>query len=137
MYSKALYASWLKATYGLRESIPLDVPRRKVPPLLLFDDPPQPVAAVANSSAPQSGSSARSHVFLMLSSLSAFERGLVHRQRSCVGVERITDPKRDGSLVLAVSERQVVDHGHAERYQVLLEHVLDRFRGAPVRDVAR
>ncbi len=50
MYSKVEYASWLKATYGLSESIRELVPSLKVPPswLLLELDPPHPAARIAN-----------------------------------------------------------------------------------------
>src|SRR3954452_21852234 len=146
MYSKALEAAGLTATYGLRESMPLAVPRRKVPPVLpllavvpLLPPllPPQPGAVKAKLNAAPTSSSAASHFVLISPSLSVRERRFVHRQRACVRVERTTDPQRDGSLVLAVPERQLVEDGHAQRLQVLLQHVLDRLRGPPVRDVAR
>src|SRR6478736_3727281 len=124
MYSNALYESWLKATYGFSESIPLLVPRRNVPPLLALA--PDPVAVVAKiNAAATSTSGAASQPFLISPSLSRFERRFVHRQGALVGVERITDPQRNGSLVLAVSQRQPVEHRHSERLQVLVEHVLD------------
>src|ERR1700740_3729079 len=136
MYSNALYESWLKATYGLGEPMPFPVPRRNVPPL--FALVPDPVAVVAKiSAAATSTSGAASQPFLISPSLSRFERRFVHRQGALVCVERITDAQRNGSLVLAVPERELVEHGHSERLQVLVEHVLDRLRRAPVGDFAR
>src|SRR5881397_2843275 len=95
--------------------MPLAVPRRKVPPVLpllavvpLLPPllPPQPVAVKAKLNAAATSSSAASHFVLISPSLSVRERRFVHRQRACVRVERTTDPQRDGSLVLAVPERQ-------------------------------
>ena len=123
MYSKVEYASWLKATYGLSESIRELVPILKVPPslLLLELDPPQPAARIANRNN-------AAEVFLTSppSPGSLPERGLVHAQAPHVGVERTTNPQREGSEVLPVAERELVEDGHPERLQVLLEHVLER-----------
>src|SRR5690242_16124030 len=50
MYWKVEYASWLKATYGLSESIPELVPSLKVPPLF-EPEPPADVAKTAIATA--------------------------------------------------------------------------------------
>src|SRR3954453_15787292 len=126
--------------------MPLAVPSRKVPPffpplavvpLPPPPPPPQPVAVKAKLNAAPTSSSAASHFVLISPSLSVRERRFVHRQRACVRVELTTAPQRDGSLVLAVPERQLVEDGHAQRLQVLLQHVLDRLRGPPFRDAPR
>ena len=54
--------------------------------------PPQPVAVAASISAPKNSDSAASHLFFIVALPLALEWRLVHRQRACVGVERITDP---------------------------------------------
>src|SRR5207253_11245534 len=100
---------------------------------------PEPVAVVTKiSAAAVSTSGAASQLFLFISpSLSTVERRILHRQRAFVRVERITDTQRNGSQVLAVAERQLVEHGHSERLEALLEDVLERLRGAPVGGRAR
>src|SRR5438128_2399297 len=64
------------------------------------------------------------------------ERGFVEREAARVGVERIPDTQGDGSHVLSMAERQLVEHGHAERLEVMLEHVFERARAGPVGGLA-
>src|SRR5882762_2063583 len=107
MYSNAEIASWLKATYGLSESIRELVPRRNVPPLL----PCELDAAVAPTPTPaKQTNTVASHRFLMVPSWrSRPERRLVDRQRTCAGIERTTHSERECGEVLSVAERQLVD----------------------------
>src|ERR1700750_555037 len=95
--------------------MPEAVPTRNTPPLVAFD--PDPVAAVTKISAATASGSAASHLFCIVALLLAFERRLVHRQRAFVRVERTTDAERNGSLVLAVPEWQLVEDWDAERLQ--------------------
>src|SRR5438128_12442647 len=119
MYSKVEYASWLKATYGLSESIRELVPMRKTPPLFCSE----PCATVANA-ATVATTRATGHHFLI--SASSAKRRFFHGQRLGVRVERIPHPQRDGSEVLPMPERELVEDGHPERLQALLQHVLER-----------
>src|SRR5205823_13861066 len=54
------------------------------------------------------------------------------RERTPVGVERTTNAERKCGEMLAVAQRQLVEHRHAERLQMLLEDVLERARAGPV-----
>ena len=44
--------------------------------------------------------------------------GFLEREHPPVGVERISNAERNGSEVLAVTEREVVENGHAEGLEV-------------------
>src|SRR3954466_2790105 len=133
MYMKVEYASWLKATYGFSESMRELVPILKVPPLFELE----PGAPDANSvTAPTARPSTRiaNDRFFMSPSLmtSRTERRFVHREGSAIGVERTTNAERKCSEVLPVAERKLVEHGNAQRLEVLLEHVFERARACPV-----
>src|SRR5581483_5142889 len=136
MYSNVEYASWLNATYGLSESMRELVPSRNVPPLFVAE-PVAVAAKIETAVAIAAAGIAAAHRLVIVPSSSGSERGLVHRQRPRIGVERTTDPERNGSEVLAVAERELVEDGHSEVREMLVEDVLDRFPGAPVGDVAR
>src|SRR5438094_4421007 len=75
--------------------------------------------ATASSSLPSSWSSRSKHRF-------------VDRERTPVCVERTTNAERKCGEMLAVAQRQLVEHRHAERLQMLLEDVLERARAGPV-----
>src|SRR3954470_2782683 len=106
---------------------------RNVPPEPeLEDEPPQPARARPRVTAP----SAPSHVFFICPSFSRVEEGLFERERSPVGVERIPNAERDRGQMLAVAEGQAVEDGDAERFQVLLEDVLEGARARPIRSLA-
>src|SRR5919199_3421369 len=132
MYSKAEYASWLNATYGFSESIRELVPILNVPPAFACDVPPlAEYAAIASATIPSAGTA--SHFLIRRPPCSSLlERGLLQRERLPVGVERIPDAERNGSEMLPVSERQLVEDRHAERLELLLEHVLERARARPI-----
>src|SRR5580765_2115465 len=137
MYMKVEYASWLKATYGFSESMRELVPILKVPPLFELE----PGAPDANSvSAPTASPRTRiaNDRFFMSPSLmtSRSERRFVHREGSAIGVERTTNAERKCGEVLPVAERKLVEHGNAERLEVLLEHVFERTRARPVGSLA-
>src|SRR6476619_5101701 len=136
MYMKVEYASWLKATYGLRESMRELVPILKVPPLLELE----PGAPDANSITAPTAPTTRiaNDRFFMSPSLmtSRSERRFVHREGSTIGVERTTNAERKCSEVLSVPERKLVEHGNTERLEVLLEHVFERTRARPVGSLA-
>src|SRR5579884_4489546 len=117
--------------------MPEAVPTRNVAPVFACFVP-DPVAVVAKTNAATISGTAANHLLLSSPSLVCVrERRLVHRQRACVRIERTTDTQRDGSLVLAVPKRELVERRDPERFEVLLEHVLDRLRRAPVGDLAR
>src|SRR5580765_3627375 len=137
MYMKVEYASWLKATYGLSESMRELVPILKVPPLFELD----PGATDANSiTAPTAAPTTRianDHFFMSPSLMtSRSERRFVHRESSAIGVERTTNAERKCSEVLPVPERKLVEDGDTERLEVLLEHVFERTRARPVGSLA-
>src|SRR5438270_2998244 len=101
------------------------VPMRKTPPLFAAE----PCAAEPET-ATAASTSATGHHFLISSS--SAEGGFVERERPRIGIERITDTQREGSHVLPVAERQLVQERDAERLEVLLEDVLERPRAGPV-----
>src|SRR5207253_454308 len=69
---------------------------------------------------------------LHLTLLSRVEESLLERERTPVGVERIPNAERDRGQVLAVPQWKPVEHGHAERLELLLEHVLEGLRAGPI-----
>jgi hypothetical protein len=133
MYMKVEYASWLKATYGLSESMRELVPILKVPPLFELE-PGAPDANRVTAPTARPRTRIANDRFFMSPSLmtSRSERRFVHREGSAIGVERTTNAERKCSEVLPVAERKLVQHGNAKRLEVLLEHVFERARARPV-----
>src|SRR5437870_5746840 len=109
------------------------LPTLNVPPLFELE-PPAADANATTARAAMPRISAESHRFFILPSSwsSRSKHGFVDRERTPVGVERTTNAERKCGQMLAVTERQLVEHGHAERLQVLLQHVLERARARPV-----
>src|SRR4051794_21614819 len=133
MYMKVEYASWLKATYGFNESIRELVPILKVPPLFELEPGAPDANSVTAPTARPRTRIANDRFFMSPSSLtSRSERRFVHREGSAIGVERTTNAERKCSEVLPVAERKLVEHGNAQRLEVLLEHVFERARACPV-----
>src|SRR5947209_11250007 len=64
--------------------------------------------------------------------LDGFGQGwLVDGERASVRVQRRRHPQRQRGQVLAMAERQVIQHRDPERLQMLLQHILERLRPGP------
>src|SRR4051812_19704867 len=119
MYMNVEYASWLKATYGLRESIRELVPSRNVPPLFALE-PSAPAARtmiVPTVAAPRIRPANNCFLISPSSSSSRPERRLVHGERPSTGVERTTDAERKCGEVLSMAQGKLVENGDPERFQ--------------------
>src|SRR2546423_10254987 len=110
------------------------VPIRNTPPLFASELRPVELTA-ANATTAIATTTGAGHHFLISASwgCSCAERRFFEGEVARIRVERIPDTEREGSQVLPVPERELVEHGYAERLEVLFEDVLERAGAGPVR----
>src|SRR5207253_2660166 len=88
------------------------LPTLNVPPLFELEPPAVDANATTPRTATPSISAASHRLFIPASSWSSrSEHGIVDRERTPVAVERTTNAERKCGQMLAVTERQLVEHG--------------------------